>query len=88
MSQILTEHSAEDLFLVLKEKLKEYGISIESLAAIITDNAANMIAIHTHHLPESSYQVNCVSHTLTLSITNGLNRKKKEELPEWCNEVK
>ena len=31
----------------------------------------------------------CVSHTLTLSITNGLNRKKKKkELPEWCDEVK
>ena len=48
-----------------------------------------MIAIHTHHLCDT-YQISCVSHTLTLSIMNGLNRKKKqnETLPEWCNEVK
>ena len=51
---------------------------MDSLVALVTDNAVNMLAIHTHHLLDSTYQISYVSHTLTLSITNGLNSKKEK----------
>ena len=46
------------------------------LNAVVTDNAANMIAVSERCL-KPEYQVGCTAHTLMLSITNGLTPKKK-----------
>ena len=60
------------------------------MAVYVNDDAANMVAVQTNHFPEESYQVNCTSHTLTLSVSTGLNRKKKKgkEFPEWVLELR
>ena len=51
------------------ETCEEVGISEKAMAAYVSDNAANMVAVQTNHFPEESYQVGCTSHTLTLSVS-------------------
>ena len=72
------------------ETCEEFGISEKAMAAYVSDNAANMVAVQTNHFPEESYQVGCTSHTFTLSVSTGLNRKKKKgkEFPEWVLELR
>ena len=74
--ELRESHTAENASKSIMDGLQEFGVQLESVVAVTTDNAANYVNAVERHM--KTMNVPCFAHTINLAVRKGLGGRSIE----------
>ncbi|KAE8287441.1 Zinc finger BED domain-containing protein 1 [Larimichthys crocea] len=74
--ELRESHTAENVSKSIVDGLQEFGVQLESVVAVTTDNAANYVNAVEKHM--KTMNVPCFAHTINLAVRKGLGVRSIE----------